>query len=61
MACTGALMAHYGIGTLVATAIVAELGNTRRMSSSRQAVRCSGLDITVHQSDERRRRGRASR
>ena len=46
-----ALMAHYGIGTLVATAIVAELGDTRRMSSSRQAVRCAGLDITVHQSD----------
>ena len=56
-----ALMAHYGIGTLVATAIVAELGDTRRMSSSKQAVRCAGLDITVHQSDERRRGGHLSR
>lgn len=56
-----ALMAHYGIGTLVATAIVAELGDTRRMSSSRQAVRCAGLDITVHQSDDRRRSGHLSR
>ncbi|MCA1681311.1 MAG: transposase [Actinobacteria bacterium] len=29
-----ALMAHYGIGSRVATAIVAELGDTRRLSSS---------------------------
>jgi len=56
-----ALMGHYGIGPRVATAIVAELGDTRRPSSSRQAVRCAGLDITVHESDVRRRAGHLSR
>jgi transposase len=56
-----ALMAHYGIGAKVATAIVAELGDPRRFSSSRQAVRCAGLDITVHESDARRRGGHLSR
>ena len=56
-----ALMAHYGIGTKVATAILAELGDPRRFSSSRQAVRCAGLDVTVHESDVRRRGGHLSR
>jgi transposase len=56
-----ALMAHYGIGATVATAILAELGDPRRFSSSRQAVRCAGLDITVHESDARRRGGHLSR
>lgn len=56
-----ALMGHYGIGARVATAIVAELGDARRFSSSRQAVRCAGLDITVHESDVRRRGGHLSR
>src|SRR4051794_31346143 len=48
-----ALMAHYGIGELTAVTILAELGDCRRFSSSRHAVRYSGLDITVHQSDQR--------
>ena len=34
-----ALMAHYGIGELTSVAILAELGDTRRFSSSRHAVR----------------------
>ena len=34
-----ALMAHYGIGELTSVAILAELGDCRRFSSSRQAVR----------------------
>ena len=46
-----ALMALYGIGELTSVAILAELGDCRRFSSSRQAVRYSGLDITVYQSD----------
>jgi transposase len=46
-----ALMSHYGIGELTAVTILAELGDTRRFASSRQAVRYAGLDITVHQSD----------
>src|SRR4051794_35722599 len=49
-----ALMKHYGIGELTAVTILAELGDARRFSSSRHAVRYAGLDITVHQSDQRR-------
>jgi len=58
---TRALMAHYGIGTLTSVTILAELGDTRRFSSSREAVRYAGLDITVHQSDKRRAPGHLSR
>jgi transposase len=56
-----ALMRHYGIGPLVSVTILAELGDPTRFSSSREAVRYSGLDITVHQSDQRRAPGRISR
>jgi transposase len=56
-----ALMGLYGVGELTAAAILAELGDTRRFSSSRQAVRYAGLDITVHQSDQRRAPGHLSR
>jgi len=56
-----ALMAHYGIGELTAVTILAELGDCRRFSSSRHAVRYSGLDITVHESDRRRAPGHLSR
>ena len=56
-----ALMGHYGIGPQVACAILAELGDTRRFSSSRQVVRFAGLDITVHESDGKRRAGHLSR
>jgi transposase len=56
-----ALMAHYGIGELTAVTILAELGDATRFSSSREAVRYAGMDITVHQSDQRRAPGRLSR
>jgi len=56
-----ALMAHYGIGELTAVTILAELGDCTRFSSSRQAVRYAGLDITVYQSDRRRAPGHISR
>jgi transposase len=56
-----ALMRHYGIGALTAVTILAELGDARRFSSSRAAVRYGGLDITVHQSDRRRAPGHLSR
>jgi transposase len=56
-----ALMSHYGIGELCAVTILAELGDCRRFSSSRLAVRYSGLDITVHESDQRRAPGHLSR
>jgi transposase len=56
-----ALMGHYGIGELTAVTILAELGDARRFSSSREAVRYAGMDITVHQSDRRRAPGHLSR
>jgi transposase len=56
-----ALQAHYGIGPLTAVAILAELGDCQRFSSSREAVRYSGLDITVYQSDQHRAPGHLSR
>jgi transposase len=48
-----ALMGQFGVGELTAVTILAELGDGRRFSSSRNAVRFAGLDITVHQSDQR--------
>jgi transposase len=56
-----ALMRHYGIGPLTAVTILAELGDARRFSSSRHAVRYAGLDITVYQSDAHRAPGHLSR
>jgi transposase len=56
-----ALRRHYGIGPLTSVTILAELGDARRFNSSREAVRYSGLDITVHQSDTRRAPGHLSR
>lgn len=56
-----ALQVHYGIGELTAVAIVAELGDVSRFSSSRKVVRYAGLDITVSQSDARRAPGKLSR
>ena len=41
--------------------ILAELGDAGRFSSSREAVRYGGLDITVYQSDQRRAPGHLSR
>ncbi len=56
-----ALMQEYGIGPLVAVVVWAELGDCRRFSSSRDAVRHTGIDITVHSSDGKRTRGHLSR
>jgi transposase len=56
-----ALQAHYGIGELTAVTILAELGDARRFSSSRRAVRYAGMDITVAESDRRRAPGHLSR
>ena len=41
--------------------IIAELGDTRRFSSSRQSVRFAGIDVTVAESDSKRSRGHLSR
>jgi transposase len=56
-----ALMGQFGVGELTAVTILAELGDASRFSSSRDAVRYAGLDITVHQSDQRRAAGHLSR
>src|SRR5262245_59987032 len=50
----------YGLGPISATAILAELGDCRRFSSSDDAVRHAGLDITVYQSDAKRAPGHLS-
>jgi hypothetical protein len=55
------LMGQFGVAELTAVTILAELGDARRFSSSRDAVRYAGLDITVHQSDQRRAAGHLSR
>ena len=55
------LMGQFGVGELTAVTILAELGDARRFSSSRDAVRYAGLDITVYQSDQRRAAGKLSR
>jgi transposase len=56
-----ALMGHYGIGELTAPTILCELGDVTRLSASRKAVRCAGLDIGVHRSDRRSRPGKLTR
>ena len=56
-----ALDALYGVGPLTAVAIWAELGDVRRFTSSRQAVRHTGLDITVYASDGKRTPGHLAR
>jgi transposase len=56
-----ALMRHYGIGELTAPTILCELGDVARLSASRKAVRCAGLDIGVHRSDQRARVGKLTR
>jgi transposase len=50
----------YGVGAVTATAILAELGDARRFRSSDDAVRHSGLDVTVWQSDQKRPAGHLS-
>jgi transposase len=51
----------YGIGPVTAVAIWAELGDVRRFSSSRFAVRHTGLDVTVYSSDGKRTPGHLAR
>ncbi len=52
-----ALQCHYGIGPLLSVAIWEELGDCRRFTSSDDAVRHTGLDVTVWSSDGKRTRG----
>jgi transposase len=60
-ACRALIEAHWGVGGLVAVAVWAHLGDCARFGRSDQAVRHSGLDVTVHSSDRSRSAGRLSR
>lgn len=60
-ACRALVEAQYGIGPILAFAIWAEMGDPRRFSSSSDAVRYAGIDITVYSSDGKRSRGHLSR
>jgi transposase len=51
----------YGAGPLTALALTCWLAGKGRFSSSRKAVRFTGLDITVHSSDRKGSPGRLSR
>lgn len=56
-----ALQSHYGVGGLISVAIWEELGDCRRFSSSSDAIRHAGLDVTVYSSDTKRSPGHLSR
>jgi transposase len=58
--CRALIEQLYGVGPVSATAILAELGDCRRFSRSNDAVRHSGLDVTVYQSDSKRAPGHLS-
>ncbi|HEX2399868.1 MAG TPA: IS110 family transposase [Mycobacterium sp.] len=60
-ACRALVDAQYGIGGLIAVAVWSELGDCRRFTRSQQAVRHTGLDVTVDSSDRRRAGGFLSR
>jgi transposase len=56
-----ALQALFGVGEITSVAIFAELGDCRRFRSSDDAVRHTGLDVTVWSSDGRRAPGHLAR
>jgi transposase len=56
-----ALMTQFGIGELIALTFLSELGDASRLSSSRKAVRFTGLDIGVHRPDRTSRVGKLTR
>jgi transposase len=58
--CRALIERLYGVGAVTATAIIAELGDARRFSSSDDAVRHAGLDVTVYASDSKRAAGHLS-
>jgi transposase len=60
-ACRALVERLFGVGPLTSVAILAELGDCRRFRSSDDAVRHTGLDVTVFASDERRAPGHLSR
>jgi transposase len=59
--CRALRQSCYGIGGLLSVAVWAELGDCRRFASPDDAVRFTGLDITVYASDGKRARGHIAR
>jgi len=55
------LQHEYGVGALTSVVIWSELGDARRFANSRNAVRHTGLDISVYSSDGKRSRGHLTR
>lgn len=51
----------YGVGPITALALTCWLAGAGRFTSSRKAVRFTGLDVTVHSSDGKRSPGHLSR
>lgn len=60
-ACRALVASQYGIGGMIAVAVWSELGDCQRFTRSDQAVRHTGLDVTVDQSDRRRANGYLTR
>jgi transposase len=58
--CRSLMSALFGVGPLISVCILAELGDCRRFSSSDDAVRHAGLDVTVYESDRKRAPGHLS-
>lgn len=56
-----ALGTEYGFGPLTAVTVWSEMGDTRRFSSSDDAVRHTGLDISIYSSDGKRTRAHLTR
>ena len=59
--CRALIATHHGIGAITAPTILAELGDARRFGGGEQVVRATGLDITVHASDDKGSPGHLSR
>jgi transposase len=55
------LQHEYGIGALTSVVIWCELGDARRFANSRNAVRHTGLDVSVYSSDGKRSPGHLTR
>jgi transposase len=56
-----ALETIFGVGPILACHLLAEIGDARRFRRARQLVRASGLDPTVIESADSKRRGRLAK
>jgi transposase len=56
-----ALQTIYGVGPIIASHLLAEIGDINRFQRPRQLVRASGLDPTVIESADSKRRGRLAK